>query len=130
MSKGQVIAIASGMAALGGVLYGSLIGAVVPEDFSSSKTFDIWLIVVIGGVANNKGVLFGALMMTALDRVTRMLVFFLPAMLFDPNVVRYILYAVIFLLFLRYRPGGLVVEKPLDLPSSEVLRKRECARSK
>jgi branched-chain amino acid transport system permease protein len=130
MSKGKVIAIASGMAALGGVLYGSLIGAVVPEDFSSSKTFDIWLIVVIGGVANNKGVLFGALMMTALDRVTRMLVFFFPAMLFDANVVRYILYAVIFLLFLRYRPGGLAAEKPLDLPSTEVLRKRERARSK
>jgi branched-chain amino acid transport system permease protein len=130
MLKGQVLAISSGMAAIGGVLYGCLIGSVVPDDFAMSKTFDVWLIVVIGGIANNKGVFYGTIMMVALDRITRILVFFLPNTALDPNVLRYILYGVIFLLFLRYRPRGLAAEKPLDLPSGEVILKHERAKSK
>jgi branched-chain amino acid transport system permease protein len=46
---------------LSGALYVSFIGYVSPWDFLPILTFQIWTMLIVGGSANNRGALLGAL---------------------------------------------------------------------
>ncbi|MEM2057123.1 MAG: branched-chain amino acid ABC transporter permease [Thermoproteota archaeon] len=120
--KGQVIMLGSAIAGLGGALYAFYTGYVVADDFIPQKTFDLWLIVILGGAANNKGILLGTLIVTLIDRGTMYLsgVAVLPI---EVNYVRYIAVGALMLLILYYRPSGILSEKPLKTPAVEVLKK-------
>ncbi len=68
--------------------------------------------VVLGGLGNNRGALLGALIVTVLDRVTAVTAIQLNMMgsQFEFNYVRFILFGIILLVMLRYRPQGLLPE--------------------
>jgi branched-chain amino acid transport system permease protein len=68
--------------------------------------------VVLGGVGNNKGAVLGALIVTLLDRFTAVAAIQLNMIGFEWefNYVKYILFGIILLLMLRYRPQGLLPE--------------------
>lgn len=71
--KTQVFMIGSGIAGLAGGLYGYYIGFISPDSFLPTFTFTIWIMMIIGGKANNYSVVLGAVLMTFLERGIRIL---------------------------------------------------------
>jgi branched-chain amino acid transport system permease protein len=111
--RAQVMAIGSAIAALSGVLFAVNLGFVSTNDYTVALTLDVWVMVVLGGVGNGRGALLGALIVTVLNRLTAIAAIALNAMgsQFEFNYVRYILFAAILLLMLRYRRQGLLPER-------------------
>ena len=111
--RAQVMFIGSALAAIAGVLFAVNLGFVSTNDYAVDFTLDIWVMVVLGGVGNQRGALLGAFVVTVLDRVTAILSIWGNATgsKFEFNYVRYILFALILLWVLRYRRQGLLPEQ-------------------
>ena len=79
------------------------------------------VMVVLGGLGNNRGTLVGAFVITLLDRITSIVALQLDSLglQWEFNYLRYILFGFILLIMLRYRRQGLWPE-PLrtTLPSA------------
>jgi branched-chain amino acid transport system permease protein len=86
-------------------------------------TLDVWVMVVLGGVGNNRGVLLGALIVTVLDRLTAITAIQLNSLglAWEFNYVRYIIFGLILLLMLRFRPQGLLPERAQTTTAHEVV---------
>jgi|FLYN01.1.fsa_nt_gi branched-chain amino acid transport system permease protein len=110
--RAQVMFIGSLVAGIAGVLFALNVGFVSTNDYVVTVTLDVWVMVVLGGLGNNKGALLGAFLITVLDRMTAVVAIQLNMMgsEFEFNYLRYILFGVILLLVLRYRPQGLLPE--------------------
>lgn len=110
--RGQVMFIGSAIAALAGVFFVVNTGYASANDYAVSLTLDVWVMVVLGGLGNNRGALLGALLITVLDRITAVTAIQMNMLgvAWEFNYVRYILFGVILLLMLRYRPQGLLPE--------------------
>ena len=71
--------------------------------------------VIIGGAANNLGVAMGsfvfAVALKILDQVKFRLAQIAPTLPVDLNYVEYVLFASVLILFLMFRPQGIVPEK-------------------
>jgi len=79
--------------------------------------------VIVGGVANNLGVVVGALLMSLIERFSQastlaLIGIYVP---FDISYVRYALTGALIVVFLLYRPRGLIEERPVKTPLYEVL---------
>jgi branched-chain amino acid transport system permease protein len=111
--RGQVMFIGSAIAAIAGVFFATNLGFVSTNDYVVTLTLDIWVMVVLGGVGNNRGVLLGALIVTVLDRLTAILAIQLNSLglEWEFNYVRYIIFGLILLFMLRFRPQGLLPER-------------------
>jgi len=107
--RGQVMVIGSAMAAIAGVFFVVNVGFASANDYGVALTLDIWVMIVLGGLGNMRGALLGALIVTLLDRFTSIAAIQLNMLHIDIefNYVRYILFGVILLVMLRYRPQGL-----------------------
>ncbi|HRW04216.1 MAG TPA: branched-chain amino acid ABC transporter permease [Caldilineaceae bacterium] len=110
--RGQVMFIGSALAAIAGVLFVVNLGFASANDYAVGLTLDVWVMVVLGGLGNNRGALLGALLITILDRVTAIAAIQLNMLGYDWefNYVRYILFGLILLAMLRYRPQGILPE--------------------
>jgi branched-chain amino acid transport system permease protein len=110
----NVIVIASAISGVAGALitfYSSTVGA---DTWTRvTWTFYPWLVVIIGGAANNLGVGLGAfvfvLLLKGIDQVKFRFQSFIP---FDVNWLEYLAFASLLILFLFFRPGGIVPEQP------------------
>ena len=121
----QIMLIGSIMAGLAGALYVFYIGVATTEDYVSTVTFSLWVMMVLGGFANNRGVLVGTFVITLLDRGSLLLGILLQASIFNFNAnlliyVRYMAEAVILILLLMFRPKGLLPEKPVRTKAYDV----------
>lgn len=110
--RGQVMFIGSALAAIAGVLFVMNTGFASSADYRVDLTLDVWVMIVLGGLGNPRGALLGALIVTLLDRITGVTAIQLNRLGydFDFNYVRQILFGVIVLLMLRFRPQGLLPE--------------------
>ena len=126
LARAQIMLIGSAIAAVGGVLFALNTGFVNTNDYVVTLTLDIWVMVVLGGIANNRGALLGAAMIAILDRFTQVAAITLNmgGSPIEFNYARYIAFGVILLLMLRYRPGGLLPESPITTEAHTVLRQR------
>ncbi len=121
----QIMIIGSMMAGLAGGLYVFFIGTAQPGDYLPALTFTIWVMMILGGYANNRGVLAGALALTLLQRglteagilVQNQLPSFNPSILI---YLQYIVEAVILILLLMFRPKGLIPEKRIETKAYEL----------
>lgn len=125
--KIQAMVIGSSLAALAGVLYAFYAQFVGTEDFTPFITFLVLVMVILGGAANNLGSLFGVLVFTAIERLTRpsilaMLGIDVP---FDITYVRYMVVGLVLTVMIMFRPQGLFPERPLNTPAWEVIDRRE-----
>src|SRR5207247_11213041 len=107
------IVIGSPMCCMDGVLVRLYAHPVGPETWSrQSWTFLFWVIVSIGGAANNSGVALGAFtyafILRAVDKAKFLFQGFLP---FDVNWLEYLAFSSLLLLVLALRPGGILPEK-------------------
>ncbi len=117
--RGQVMIIGSALAAISGVLFVVNSGFIGSDDYTVALTLDVWVMVVLGGLGNNRGALVGAFVVTLLDRITSIAALQLDAMgsQWEFNYLRYILFGLILLLVLRYRRQGMLPE-PLPTTSA------------
>jgi branched-chain amino acid transport system permease protein len=122
--RGQIMFIGSAIAAVSGVLFVINLGFASANDYVVVLTLDIWVMVVLGGVGNNWGALLGALIVTILDRATAVAAIQLNVINvgLEFTFVRFILFGIIILLMLRFRPQGLLPERPLTTKAHDVLR--------
>lgn len=103
--------------ALGGSLYSRLIGYVDPNTFNFDVSTMILSIVILGGMGTQRGMYIGAILLIALPEVSRFLMEY-----------RFVLYGVILVLMMRFRPAGLLGWKsrlpyPLSRQAKEDLAK-------
>ena len=125
LARARIMLIGSMIAAVGGVLFALNTGFVNTNDYVVTLTLDIWVMVVLGGVGNNRGALLGALLIAIMDRITQIAAIALnmSGSPIEFNYARFILFGVLLLLMLRYRPGGLLPESPLTTDAHEILRR-------
>ena len=107
--KAQALMLGSAMAGVAGGLYVQYLHCVLPGMFMPMITFTVWIMVLLGGPANNWGVLLGAALVQIFDRGTNIAkdYFTLPI---DPSNLQYILFGALIIFVLLYRPQGLLKE--------------------
>ena len=133
-TRAQVMVIGSAIAAIAGVFFVTNVGFASANDYGVALTLDIWVMIVLGGLGNNRGALLGAFLITLLDRVTAITAIQLNMVgarsgvawmeqlaQFEFNYVRYILFGVILLLMLRYRSQGVLPEPLRTTQAHEAL---------
>ena len=92
--------IASFIAGLGGALYVSRIGFIKPNQASFTKSIDYLIFVVLGGMGSTTGSILAAYVLTYLQEVLRFLKDF-----------RLLIYPVVLILVMIFRPQGLLGTK-------------------
>ena len=119
----KTLMIASAIAAIGGALYAFNTGNVVASGYTrASWTFWPWLIVIIGGAANNMGVVVGTFTYVAFKRFISFYKEQLAFVPFEVIWLDYLLLGVVLILIQMYRPGGIIPEKPTSTLSSKKLK--------
>ncbi|MEM4723725.1 MAG: branched-chain amino acid ABC transporter permease [Candidatus Hadarchaeum sp.] len=126
--KLKTMMISSAIAAVAGALYAFYSGAVISTAYTrASWTFIPWAMMLLGGSANNVGVVGGVFTFVFLRKIIVMYKTELgPYLPFDVLWLELILYGVMVILILLYRPEGLIPEKrtkTLDLGTIKKLQK-------
>ena len=123
LARAQIMLIGSAIAAVGGVLFALNTGFVNANDYVVTLTLDIWVMVVLGGIGNNRGALLGAFLIALLDRLTQIgaISLNMAGSPIEFNYARFIAFGLILLLMLRYRPDGLLPEKRRTTDAHAVL---------
>lgn len=107
--KLTIFVIGAMIASLAGSLYASYITYIDPSSFNLPESIFILAIIILGGLANNKGVILGAVCLVILPEALRFVGF--------PSDVaaqmRQVTYGVILVLLMLYRPQGLMGEYKL-----------------
>ena len=131
LARAQTMFIGSAIAAVGGVLFALNTGFVNANDYVVTLTLDVWVMVVLGGLGNNRGALLGAFLIAIMDRFTQVAAIALnmSGSPIEFNYVRFIAFGVILLLMLRYRPGGLLPESRLTTNAHDVVARLITGRS-
>lgn len=112
-TKYKVIAFVIGalFAGLAGALYAHYFYIIKPETFNFLKSFDILVMVVLGGLGSTTGAIIAAAFVTVLTAALQSF----PA-------IRMILYALILIVVMIYRPQGLMGNKELSLKTFGKIR--------
>jgi len=110
----KVLVVASAIAGMAGALVTFYYGSVTADTWSRfAWTFWPWLIVIIGGAANNAGIALGALFFTALFKgLAQIQLVIPPSVLSDPSYIVDIAFAALIVIVLLVRPEGISPERP------------------
>lgn len=107
--KTEVLILGSALAGLAGAFYGHYVTYIVPDQFVPLTTFYIWMAIIIGGVGRVSGAVFGTVLLIGLLEGSRFLRDLIPAI---PDAemasVRIAVVGLLLILFLIYRPQGLL----------------------
>ena len=124
--KAQVFMLGSAMAGIAGGLYAQYLQFIDPYMFMPMITFTVWIMVLLGGPANNWGALLGAGLVQLFDRGANIAkdYFILPV---DPSNLQYILFGALIIFVLLYRPQGLLKESPVKTEALELARYEKSA---
>ena len=104
--KVVVFVIGCTLAAIAGSFFATIISFVDPFTFSLEESIFISCLVIIGGSGNIKGALIGVPLLIAFPEVLRFLN--IPSTIAPP--LRQIFYGLLIILFMRFRPQGLLSE--------------------
>src|SRR6266702_2833896 len=111
----RVIVVASAISGIAGALLTFYVESVGPDTWSRQDwTFPFWVIIILGGAANNSGVAIGAFtyafILKTTDKAKFLLQGILPSTTF--NYLQYLTFASLLVLVLALRPEGIFPEKP------------------
>jgi branched-chain amino acid transport system permease protein len=120
--RAQILALGSAIAGVAGGLYAQYLQFIDPYMFMPTFTFTIWMMVLLGGPANNLGVLVGAALVEILERGTNIVKDYL-ALPVDPSNLQYIMFGVLIILVLLYRPQGIFKESRIRTKAMEVINR-------
>lgn len=121
----KVLMVGSALGALGGALYAMYTGGVIATAYDRvTWTFWPWVMVVLGGAANNAGVALGALVFVTFRKVITFYKGALgPFLPFDPVWLDLILLGIVLTVILMYRHEGILPEKPIFTISRDEIQK-------
>ena len=119
--KAQALMLGSAIAGVAGGLYAQYLQCVLPGMFMPMVTFTVWIMVLLGGPANNWGVLLGAGLVELFDRGANMAKDYLVLPI-DPSSLQYILFGALIIFVLLYRPQGLLKESRIKTKAIELAR--------
>ena len=119
--KAQIFMLGSAMAGIAGGLYAQYLQCILPGMFMPMISFTVWIMVLLGGPANNWGALLGAGLVELFDRGANIAKDYLILPV-DPSNLQYILFGVLIILVLFYRPGGLLKESQIKTKALELAR--------
>ena len=116
VTKYKVLAfvLAAITASIGGTLHATYIGVITPSDFSFTKSIDILIIVVFGGIGSFTGSFVAAILLAILNLALQPF-----------GQLRMVFYAVALILIMIFRPGGLLGTWELRLGQLWVNRTKE-----
>lgn len=102
--KVLTFALAAITASLAGSLYVGYIGTVAPKDFTIMRSIDYLIIAVLGGLGSMTGTVLAAIVLGILN-------------MYLQNIadLRMIIYSLVLILVMVFRPGGLFGTKELRL---------------
>lgn len=104
--------VGNALAALSGAVLIAFIGAWSPQSWQEAETIVVFAIVIVGGTANNLGVVVGAALVgVAINEA----VVFLPTVPNNPTLVpslQWVIIGAVIVAFLWFRPKGLLPERP------------------
>lgn len=106
-----VLVVASCLAAMAGVLYAHYLSFVGPDLLRAPETFLIWSMVIVGGMANNRGVIAGAFAMQFMMAYVPFVKDFFALPSDFVAAARLILTGGVILGFLLLRPKGIFPER-------------------
>ncbi len=107
--KLTIFVIGAVLASLAGSLFASYITFIDPSTFTLNESIFILAIIILGGLANNRGAVLGAVVLILLPEVLRFVGF--PSDI--AAQMRQVIYGLILVLLMLYRPQGLVGEYKL-----------------
>jgi branched-chain amino acid transport system permease protein len=118
----QAFVIGSMLMGLSGALYANFIGFISPQDMLPIFTFQVFVMLVVGGSGNNRGAILGAVAIWALWTVTETaLSAVLPPVLKQQvAAIRVVLVGLILVLMLLFRPQGLLPEERIVSPEARL----------
>jgi branched-chain amino acid transport system permease protein len=119
----MVIIFASALAAIAGAMYGFYTTDVLSASFSRTDwTFWPWIMVILGGAANNAGVVVGTFIFVVIRQAItyyQNLFTFLP---FNVVWLDTLILGSVLIIVLLYRPDGILKEKPIKtIKSADLL---------
>ena len=104
--KLAIFIIGAMMASIAGGLFASYITFIDPSSFTLNESIFILAIIILGGLANNRGALLGAIILILLPEILRFVGF--PSAI--AAQMRQVTYGLILILLMLYRPQGMVGE--------------------
>lgn len=104
-----IFVISAAMAAVAGSLFASYITFIDPSSFQLTESMFILTIIILGGLANLRGSILGALFLILLPEILRFVGF--PSDI--EAQMRQVAYGIILILLMLYRPQGLIGEYKL-----------------
>lgn len=104
-----IFVISAAMAAVAGSLFASYITFIDPSSFQLTESMFILAIIILGGLANLRGSILGALFLILLPEILRFVGF--PSDI--EAQMRQVVYGIILILLMLYRPQGLIGEYKL-----------------
>ncbi len=104
--KLAIFVIGAMMASVAGALFASYITFIDPSTFTLNESIFLLAIVILGGLANNRGAVLGAVILILLPEVLRFVGF--PSDI--AAQMRQVVYGLILILLMLYRPQGMIGE--------------------
>lgn len=125
----KTVALGSGIAAIAGAFYSLYSVNVIASAYHRVEwTFFPFLMLLLGGRGNNKGVVVGVFCFVLAKVFLTVYKHEIKSILhlpFEATWLEYILFGVLMLLILYYRPGGLLREKPVLTPPIKAMMDKE-----
>lgn len=107
--KLAIFTIGAGMAAVAGSLFASYITFIDPSSFTVDASIFLLAVIILGGLASNRGAVIGAVVLILLPEFLRFVGF--PSDI--AAQMRQVVYGLLLILLMLYRPQGLVGEYKL-----------------
>ncbi len=109
----QSFVLGSMLMGLSGALYANFLGFISPQDLLPIFTFQVFVMLVVGGSGNNYGALLGTVIIWALWTVTESVLSAVlpPGLRQQVSAIRVVMVGAILVAMLLYRPQGLLPER-------------------
>ena len=107
----RVMAIGGSFGGLAGSLWAHYHGVISPNQFLPLETFIIWAMVIVGGKGNNKGAIFGAVIIMTFYNSTRFLKDYVPIEEITLASLRMVAIGILIVLAMLFMKDGFIKEK-------------------
>lgn len=121
--KATILFIGSGFSGMAGVLLAYYMTSVNPDMFVPAVTFNVWAMIILGGMGNLKGALLGSAIFTFFDRALSFVTPQLGITVISPDYIRGFLVGFLIVVVLLYKPQGILPEGRVETPAWEEFEK-------
>lgn len=122
-TKATILFIGSGFAGVAGVLLAYYLTSVNPNMFVPLVTFNVWAMIILGGIGNLRGSLLGAAIITFVDRALTFVTPQLGVAVISPDYLRWVVVGLLIVVVLLVNPKGLLPERPIKTPALDEIAK-------